>query len=73
MLSFIFENIQFFLHRTKGLSSHPLLHLQLEPWVPSCVLFGWWVSPWDLWGVWLVNIIVLPMGLQTLQLLQSFL
>jgi hypothetical protein len=24
-----------------GKQSHPLLHMQLEPWVPSCVLFGW--------------------------------
>jgi hypothetical protein len=23
---------------------HPLLHMQLEPWVPPCVLFGWWFS-----------------------------
>jgi hypothetical protein len=29
---------------------HPLLHTQLEPWVPPCVLFGWWFS---LWGYWL--------------------
>jgi hypothetical protein len=21
---------------------HSLLHMQLEPWVPPCVLFGWW-------------------------------
>jgi hypothetical protein len=26
---------------------HPLLHMQLEP----CVLFGWWFSPWELWGI----------------------
>jgi hypothetical protein len=26
---------------------HPLLHLWLEPWVPPCVLFGWWHSPWE--------------------------
>ena len=26
---------------------HPLLHIQLEPWVPPCVHFGWWVSPWE--------------------------
>jgi hypothetical protein len=45
---------------------HPLLHMQLEPWVPPCVLFGWWFSPWKLLGVWLVDIVVLPMGLQTL-------
>jgi hypothetical protein len=44
---------------------HPLLHMQLEPWVPPCVLFGWSFSPWDLWGFWLVDIIVLPIGLQT--------
>ena len=41
-----------------------LLYMQLEPWVPPCVLFGWWFSPWKLWVVWLVDI-VLPMGLQT--------
>jgi hypothetical protein len=39
--------------------------MQLEPWVPPCALLGWWFSPWDLWGVWLVDIVVLPMGLQT--------
>jgi hypothetical protein len=44
---------------------HPLLHMQLEPWVPPCVLFGWWLSSWELWGYWLVHIVVLPMGLQT--------
>jgi hypothetical protein len=25
--------------------------MRLEPWVPPCVLFGWWFSPWELWGV----------------------
>jgi hypothetical protein len=44
---------------------HPLLHMQLEPMVPICVLFGWWFSPWELWGVRLVDIVVLPTGLQT--------
>ena len=34
---------------------------------------GWWFSPRELWGYWLVHIVVLPMGLQTLQPLQSFL
>ena len=38
--------------------------MQLEPWVPPCVLFGSWFSPWELWYLWLVDI-VLPMGLQT--------
>jgi len=39
---------------------HPLLHMQLEPWVCPCVVFGWRFSPWELW---LVGIIL--MGLQT--------
>jgi hypothetical protein len=21
---------------------HPMLHIQLEPWVPPCLLLGWW-------------------------------
>ena len=21
----------------------------MEPWVPPCVLFGWWFSPWEFW------------------------
>jgi hypothetical protein len=29
---------------------HPLLHMQLEPWILACILFGWWFSPWELWG-----------------------
>jgi hypothetical protein len=43
---------------------HPLLHMQLETRVPPCVFFGWWFSPWELWGYWLVHIVVPPMGLQ---------
>jgi hypothetical protein len=35
--------------------------MQLKP----CVLLGWWLSPWELWGVWLVDIVVQPMRLQT--------
>jgi hypothetical protein len=30
---------------------HPLLHMCLEESVLPCVLFGWWFSPWELWGV----------------------
>jgi hypothetical protein len=44
---------------------HPLLYMQLEPWVPPCVFFGWWFSPWELWEYWLVHNVVPPMGLQT--------
>ena len=46
---------------------HSLLHMWLEPWVPPCVLFRWWFSTWELWGDWLVHIVVPPMGLQTTQ------
>jgi hypothetical protein len=44
---------------------YPLLHMQLEPWVPPCALFGWWFSPWVLCGVLLVDIVFPPMRLQT--------
>ena len=44
---------------------HPLLHMQLETLVPPCVPFGWWFSPWELWGYWLVHTVVPLMGLQT--------
>ena len=30
---------------------HPLLHMQLEPWIPLCVFFGWWFSPWEFCGL----------------------
>jgi hypothetical protein len=43
----------------------PLLPMQLEPWVPPFVFFGWWFSTWELWGYWLVYIFVPPMGQQT--------
>jgi hypothetical protein len=39
--------------------------MQMKPWVPPCILFGWWFSPWELCGVWLIDIVVFPMGLQT--------
>jgi hypothetical protein len=42
-----------------------LLHMWLESWVPPSVLFGWWFSPWEIWGYWLVHIVVPPMELQT--------
>ena len=44
---------------------HPLLHMQLKSWVSPCVFFGWLFSPWEFWMVWLVDIVVTPMGLQT--------
>jgi hypothetical protein len=45
-------------------SGLPLLHMWLKPLVLSCVLFGWWFSPWELWRYRLVHIVVPPMGLQ---------
>ena len=50
------------LHKTKGLSpiegwlGHPLLHMQLVPWVPPCVRSGWWFSPWELWDTGISNL-----------------
>jgi hypothetical protein len=41
---------------TDAQQGHPLLHMRLEPWVPPCVLFSWWFSPWELWGLLLVDI-----------------
>jgi hypothetical protein len=38
--------------------------MQLESWVPPCVFFGWWFSPWELWRYWLIHTVVPPMGLQ---------
>jgi hypothetical protein len=39
--------------------------LQLEPWVPSCVLFGWWSSPWKPLGFPPVDVVAPSIGLQT--------
>ena len=49
---------------TDDLLGYPLLHVQLEPRVPPCIIFGWWFRPRELWGYWLVDIVVPPMGLQ---------
>jgi hypothetical protein len=43
---------------------HTLVHMQLEPWVPPCVFFSWWFSPWELSGYCLVHVVVPPIGLQ---------
>jgi hypothetical protein len=58
------------LHRTRASpptdarQGHPLPHIKLESWVPPCVFFCWWFIPWELWGSWLVDIVVPPMGFQ---------
>jgi hypothetical protein len=48
-----------------GQVGHPLLHMQLETWIPPCVFFDWQFSPREFWGYWLVHTVVLPIGLQT--------
>ena len=40
---------------------HHLQNMEMEP----CVLFCWWLSPWEVLGDWLFDIVVLPMGLQS--------
>jgi hypothetical protein len=39
--------------------------MQLEPQVPPCVFIDWWFTPRELYGYWLVHIVVAPIGLQT--------
>ena len=53
-------------HRIKGILFNwcQIGQSSVIPWVPLWVLFGWWFSPWEGWGVLLVDI-VLPIGLQT--------
>ena len=59
------------LQKTKGLSSHwwptrpSSVTYAARDRVPPCVFFGWWFSPKELWGYWLVHIDVPPVGLQT--------
>jgi hypothetical protein len=37
---------------------HPLLHMQLEPYVTRYVIFDWWFSTWKLWRIWLADTVV---------------
>jgi hypothetical protein len=47
-----------------GQQGHPLIHTGPQPWVPPCVLFGWWYSPWELQRVWPFDTVATPTGLQ---------
>jgi hypothetical protein len=47
-----------------SLMSHKTILCYICSWLLE-FLFGWWFSPWELWGYWLVHIVVPPMGLQT--------
>ena len=51
--------------------SHPLLHIELEPWISPCILFGRWFSPWMLFVVQWVDLFFL-WGCNPLQFCQSF-
>jgi hypothetical protein len=42
-----------------------MLHMYLETGVLSGVFFDWWFSTRELWGYWLVHIVLPPIGLQT--------
>jgi hypothetical protein len=60
---------------TDAQQGHPLLHMWLEPWVPPCVLFVLWFTPWELWeggSSWLILVFFL-WGYKPLQLLYCFL
>jgi hypothetical protein len=43
---------------------HPLPQMQPEPWVAPCVFFGWFSSPLELQGFWLVDTLAPFMRLQ---------
>ena len=51
--------------------SHPLLHIELEPCISPCILFGRWFSPWMLFVVQWVDLFFL-WGCNPLQFCQSF-
>ena len=51
--------------------SHPLLHIELEPWISPCILFGRWIRPWMLFVVQWVDLFFL-WGCNPLQFCESF-
>jgi len=53
------------LQRTKVMSNkaHPLLHMGLERWIAHVYYLDGDLVLGNLWGVWLVDIVVLPIGL----------
>jgi hypothetical protein len=58
------------LHRTKGLAFQWCIIRHFSPTYPAgamgrpppCVLFGWWSTPHELWGIWLVDIVISSYG-----------
>jgi hypothetical protein len=59
------------LHKSKGLHPQWCQTRQSSATYPArdkgtpCILFGWCLSPWELLGVWYIDIVVLPMELQS--------
>ena len=50
---------------TDNQQGHPRLHMWPAPWVPPCVIFGCWSSPWELWGSDPLTLLFPRMGLHT--------
>ena len=48
---------------TETRQGSPLLHVCWRPRTSPSMLFGWWLSRWELPGSRLINTVVLPMGL----------
>ena len=55
------------------LQGHPLLHMQLNPWVPPCVSYVWWLVPGSSGGTGKFISFLLIWGCKPLQLLGYFL
>jgi hypothetical protein len=55
--------LYFFIHFLfkASLKMNELKEKEKEP----CILLGWWLSPWELWGVWLPDIVVFFYGFET--------
>ena len=59
------------LHRTKVLLFHwcqtkqSFVSYEAGAMSLSMCTLGWWFSPWELFGVWLIDIVVFPIGLQS--------
>jgi hypothetical protein len=51
---------------------HPLLYMQLEPWVPPCIFFGWWSSSQELQGSGLLTLLLHPRAANPLSSFSPF-
>ena len=53
------------LHRTKGQIRQSSATYAAGAIVQFPLNAGWWFIPWELGGIWLIEIVVLPVGLQS--------